>query len=319
MRRTLADRPATGCQPAGASRGSSGSTGYHEAVCRFTGAICLAVRSFHWRAAGAWASPAFSILAARQYPSPFLSAPSQVVRDLPSDRRDWTDQHVRQRTLVLCALMIGAGALVQPIHTGPSCIVLEVGPVIVVPATAGNLFRFAIALALACLPASVWCVRNYGITGRFPLLTSVEGETLYGANNDVVAGELSVWGHWVMPDEIPGETPKRELAKLLGSDIALNDYYNRKAVSWLSMSAGDPRSFWGNSSAASSPCHGSAAASFIAFSCFALQVLSSSISHSVGEGEPRVLVHSAAPCLRAIGTMVCTRRVQFTTSSLRSS
>jgi hypothetical protein len=71
------------------------------------------------------------------------------------------------------------------------------------------------------------------IAGRFPLLSTIEGETFYGANNDLVAHNLDYWGYWVIPDEIPGEAPKLELAKRLGNDLALNDYYHRKGVAWV--------------------------------------------------------------------------------------
>ena len=90
-----------------------------------------------------------------------------------------------------------------------------------------------LACALASAPALLWTLRNAEITGRFPLLSSIEGETLYGANNDVVANNLEYWGYWVMPDYIPGETPKLVLANQLGSDLAVNDYYHRKGVAWL--------------------------------------------------------------------------------------
>jgi hypothetical protein len=36
-----------------------------------------------------------------------------------------------------------------------------------------------------------------------------------------------------MPNFIPGETPKLELAKTLPNDLALNDYYHQKATSWI--------------------------------------------------------------------------------------
>jgi hypothetical protein len=95
-----------------------------------------------------------------------------------------------------------------------------------------------LACALATAPALLWTLRNAEITGRFPLLSSIEGETLYGANNDVVANNLEYWGYWVMPDYIPGETPKLMLAHQLRCDLALNDYYHRKGVAWLKNNVG---------------------------------------------------------------------------------
>jgi len=96
-----------------------------------------------------------------------------------------------------------------------------------------NLVRASICCFLALVPALLWAVRNDLITGRFPMLSSIEGETFYGSNNDVVAFNLEHWGYWVMPDEIPGERPKLALAQQLGTDLALNDYYHRKGVDWV--------------------------------------------------------------------------------------
>ena len=97
----------------------------------------------------------------------------------------------------------------------------------------GNLIRVFACCALPLVPALFWAVRNEFITGRFPLLSSLEGEAFYGANNDLVARDLEHWGYWVIPDEIPGEVPKVELAERLGTDVALNDYYHRKGVAWV--------------------------------------------------------------------------------------
>jgi hypothetical protein len=88
-------------------------------------------------------------------------------------------------------------------------------------------------LGLLYLPLGLWLGRNAMLTGRFPLISTIEGETLYGGNNDLVARELDPWGYWVMPDAIPSEIPKRELAQKLGSDLALNDYYRQKAKEWI--------------------------------------------------------------------------------------
>lgn len=97
----------------------------------------------------------------------------------------------------------------------------------------GRLARCLIACALSMSPSLLWAVRNFSITSRFPLLSSLEGETFYGANNEVVANNLDEWGYWIMPNRIPGETPKLQLARTLPSDLALNDYYHRKAMAWI--------------------------------------------------------------------------------------
>jgi hypothetical protein len=74
-------------------------------------------------------------------------------------------------------------------------------------------------------------VRNYSLSGE-PILSTIEGETLYGANNEFVANNLAYWGYWVFPNEIPGEIPKNVLAKSMserGNDL----YYHRKGMAFL--------------------------------------------------------------------------------------
>ncbi len=92
--------------------------------------------------------------------------------------------------------------------------------------------RFAVVAALFWLPSALWIARNYALSGEFPVLSTVEGETLYGANNNYVASTLSVWGYWVFPNEIPGETPKDDLARTM-SERQIDDYYHRKGIAFL--------------------------------------------------------------------------------------
>lgn len=92
--------------------------------------------------------------------------------------------------------------------------------------------KLAAATLLFCLPITIWAVRNYRILGRFPVLSTVEGETLYGANNQHVASNLDVWGYWVFPDSIPGEEPKSQLARRM-QEYELGRYYHDKAVRFV--------------------------------------------------------------------------------------
>jgi hypothetical protein len=92
--------------------------------------------------------------------------------------------------------------------------------------------RFVAMAVLFWLPSSLWICRNYLVGGQFPVLSTIEGETLYGANNDFVNSNLSAWGYWVFPDEIPGETPKQVLAQTL-SERQMDVYYHRKGVAFL--------------------------------------------------------------------------------------
>ena len=92
--------------------------------------------------------------------------------------------------------------------------------------------RFVAAAALFWLPSGLWIARNYALSGEFPILSTIEGETLYGANNDYVASNLAVWGYWVFPDEIPGQTAKKDLAATM-SELQVDRYYHRKGIAFL--------------------------------------------------------------------------------------
>jgi 4-amino-4-deoxy-L-arabinose transferase-like glycosyltransferase len=96
-----------------------------------------------------------------------------------------------------------------------------------------KLSRAVLACVLATTPVLLWAIRNAEVTGRFPYLCSGEGQLLYGGNNDIAANNLEWWGYWVMPELVPGEKPKGTLARELGSDLALDDYYHRKTMDWI--------------------------------------------------------------------------------------
>lgn len=137
----------------------------------------------------------------------------------------------------LGALILGTAALVR---TNFVLVPFILFGFFVVLRTAGfsspknrTVVRAALAFTLSLIPIFVWVVRNEFLTGRFPLLSALEGEALYGSNNEVVARDLEYWGYWVMPDQIPGETPKKDLAHQLPTDLALNDYYHAKAMAWI--------------------------------------------------------------------------------------
>jgi hypothetical protein len=85
-----------------------------------------------------------------------------------------------------------------------------------------------IGLVVTVLPMLAWAGRNYNVCGRFPVVSSLQGEVLYGGNNQVVATNRHYWGYWVFPDAIPGETPKAILAGRM-SECEVNQYYRGKA------------------------------------------------------------------------------------------
>jgi hypothetical protein len=94
-------------------------------------------------------------------------------------------------------------------------------------------WKRALILSLAFLtPAALWTLRNYWVSGEFPILNGMEGEALYGSNNVVAATNLDSWGDWVFPDMIPGETPKQQLGKQMG-EAQLDRYYRREAVAYF--------------------------------------------------------------------------------------
>jgi hypothetical protein len=95
-----------------------------------------------------------------------------------------------------------------------------------------NLRRFVVACALFGVFPLIWITRNYLVSGGFPVLSAMEGETLYGANNARVAEDLSVWGYWIMPDQIPGEPTKRELARTR-TELQVSRYYHDKATAFM--------------------------------------------------------------------------------------
>lgn len=92
--------------------------------------------------------------------------------------------------------------------------------------------RFIALTAVFLVPSAVWITRNYAVSGDFPILSAMEGETFYGANNAVVASGLDEWGYWVFPDLIPGEVPKQVLGKRM-TEAELNRYYRQKGISYV--------------------------------------------------------------------------------------
>jgi hypothetical protein len=95
-----------------------------------------------------------------------------------------------------------------------------------------NLRLWVTGIVLFCLPGTLWIVRNYAVSGYFPVLSAMEGETLYGGNNERVATDLSVWGYWIMPNDIPGEQTKKELAQTR-TELEVNKYYHDRAMQFI--------------------------------------------------------------------------------------
>lgn len=141
------------------------------------------------------------------------------------------------RYLYPAALLIGLGPLVRTnfilVPLLFAAIVLLFPSARLTLLSRATMRRAVLAFCLTLLPAAIWIIRNYNVTGRFPLLSSAGGETFYGSNNEVTANTLSYWGSWTVIDGIPGEIRKVYLAKLLPSDLAISDYYYRRGREWV--------------------------------------------------------------------------------------
>lgn len=87
-------------------------------------------------------------------------------------------------------------------------------------------------IILFLLPSCLWAVRNYGVCGHFPVLSTLRGQTLYGGNNAVVAESHEYWGYWVFPDVLPGETRMEILARSL-SEYGVDCYYTEKGKAYI--------------------------------------------------------------------------------------
>jgi len=90
----------------------------------------------------------------------------------------------------------------------------------------------ALAIALFVLPSSMWMLRNRAVSGHFPVMSTIKGQTFYGGNNEVVATQAQFWGYWVFPNEIPDEHPMGGLAKNM-SECEVDAYYMKKGKAFI--------------------------------------------------------------------------------------
>lgn len=105
--------------------------------------------------------------------------------------------------------------------------------------TRRNALAFAVCSLVFVVPSLMWALRNYSVCGRFPVLSTLRGQTFYGGNNPIVADTLEYWGYWVFPDEIPGEKSMREMSATMSED-QVDCYYFAKGrqyirTHWFSM------------------------------------------------------------------------------------
>jgi hypothetical protein len=99
-------------------------------------------------------------------------------------------------------------------------------------AALGGGARLIAAGILFYLPITAWIVRNYRITGDFPVIAGNDGNALWGTYNPHVA----IWGddfaRWTHPDGIPGEEPVEHLARKM-SEWEISSYYHAKGVRFI--------------------------------------------------------------------------------------
>jgi hypothetical protein len=100
-------------------------------------------------------------------------------------------------------------------------------------AALGGGARLIAAGILFYLPITAWIVRNYRITGDFPVIAGNDGNALWGSYNPRVA----TWGsddfaRWIHPDGIPGEVPVQHLARTM-SEWEISTYYHAKGVRFI--------------------------------------------------------------------------------------
>jgi len=97
---------------------------------------------------------------------------------------------------------------------------------------AGPALAVAAGIVLFLVPPTLWAVRNWRVCGRFPVLSTLQGQTFYGGNNPLTARPGEYWGYWVFPDFIPGERSMRELAAEM-DEQAVSEYYMRRGLEYL--------------------------------------------------------------------------------------
>src|SRR5437660_1726230 len=141
----------------------------------------------------------------------------------PSTRDPWP--HPRHPSSLPLAPLARGNILLLPFFFAGIGLALQ-------PSLCRHWKRMATLTIIFLTPATFWILRNYHVSGEFPVLSAVEGETFYGGNNAFVATDLTNWGYWTFPNNIPGETPKFELAKRM-NEIELNRYYKQKGMEYI--------------------------------------------------------------------------------------
>lgn len=101
------------------------------------------------------------------------------------------------------------------------------------PAWRDRVLITVFAVSLFAAPTLFWALRNYRVSGAFPVLSTLRGQTFYGGNNAVVADQVEWWGYWIFPNSIPGETPMAELARQGLSELDVDRHYYQRGMDYL--------------------------------------------------------------------------------------
>lgn len=98
--------------------------------------------------------------------------------------------------------------------------------------TRRELVSMALGGLLFALPTAGWVLRNAKVSGHFPVVSTLKGQTFYGGNNAIVSDTLEYWGYWIFPDGIPGEKTMLELSRTM-SEVEVDRYYTGKGKHYL--------------------------------------------------------------------------------------
>jgi hypothetical protein len=97
----------------------------------------------------------------------------------------------------------------------------------------GSRRRLIGAAALFFVPLSAWLIRNYTVTGAFPVVLTKTGEDLYGTYNILTAKVGGPhFGRWIPPDTIPGEENIGLMAARM-PELELSRYYQAKGLRFI--------------------------------------------------------------------------------------
>ena len=100
------------------------------------------------------------------------------------------------------------------------------------PFVFANKRRLIAAALLFYIPSAAWVVRNYWVSGAFPVLAGTASMTFYGNYNPLSATPGLGFGSWVGPDSIPGEEKTVSLSRRM-SEVETLRYWDLKGKEFI--------------------------------------------------------------------------------------